>query len=126
MLQAQRDNRIAVGRTNELIPETVRNIRTIHTCQQENYLRQRYGRTIRASFDAMEAARKYIGSKPLRYDKIRTSFTFDGGNLTLLPGSQELALVGRRTPSQGELFAQAQAAPQRDASAGDRELVPRR
>ena len=54
MLQAQRDNRIAVGRTNELIPETVRNIRTIHTCQQENYLRQRYGRTIRASFDAME------------------------------------------------------------------------
>lgn len=54
MLQAQRDNRIAVGRTNELIPETVRNIRTIYTCQQENYLRQRYGRTIRASFDAME------------------------------------------------------------------------
>lgn len=54
MLQAQRDNRIAVGRTNELIPETVRNIRTIHTCQQENYLRQRYGQTIRASFDAME------------------------------------------------------------------------
>lgn len=54
MLQAQRDNRIAVGRTNELIPETVHNIRTIHTCQQERYLRQRYGRTIRASFDAME------------------------------------------------------------------------
>ena len=46
--------RIAVGRTNELIPETVHNIRTIHTCQQERYLRQRYGRTIRASFDAME------------------------------------------------------------------------
>lgn len=54
MLQAQRDNRIAVSRTNELIPETVHNIRTIHTCQQEHYLRQRYGRTIRASFDAME------------------------------------------------------------------------
>lgn len=54
MLQAQRDNRIAVGRTNELIPETVHNIRTIHACQQERYLRQRYGRTIRASFDAME------------------------------------------------------------------------
>lgn len=54
MLQAQRDNRIAVGRTNELIPETVHNIRTIHTCQQERYLRQRYGRTIRDSFDAME------------------------------------------------------------------------
>ena len=47
-----------------------------------------------ASFDAMEAARKYIGSKPLRYDKIRTSFTFDGGNLTLLPGSQATAPRG--------------------------------
>ena len=54
MLQAQKDNRIAIGRTNELIPETVHNIRTIHTCQQERYLRQRYGRTIRDSFDAME------------------------------------------------------------------------
>ena len=54
MLQAQRDNRIAVSRTNELIPETVHNIRTIHTCQQERYMRQRYGRTIRDSFEAME------------------------------------------------------------------------
>ena len=54
MLKAQKDNRIAVGRTNELIPETVHNIRTIHTCQEERFLCQRYGRTIRASFDAVE------------------------------------------------------------------------
>lgn len=54
MLQAQRDNRIAIGRTNELIPETVHNIRTIHTCQQERHLRRRYGQTIKASFSAME------------------------------------------------------------------------
>lgn len=54
MLKAQRDNRIAIGRTNELIPETVHNIRTIHTCQQERHLRRRYGQTIKASFSAME------------------------------------------------------------------------
>ena len=54
MLKAQRDNRIAIGRTNELIPETVHNIRTIHTCQQESHLRHRYGQTIRDSFSAME------------------------------------------------------------------------
>lgn len=54
MLQAQRDNRAAIGRTNELIPETVHNIRTIHTCQQESHLRRRYGKTIGDSFAAME------------------------------------------------------------------------
>lgn len=54
MLQAQRDNRAAIGRTNELIPETVHNIRTIHTCQQESHLRRRYGQTIGDSFAAME------------------------------------------------------------------------
>lgn len=54
MLQAQRDNRAAIGRTNELIPETVHNIRTIHTCQQERHLRRRYGKTIGDSFAAME------------------------------------------------------------------------
>ena len=54
MLKAQRDNRIAIGRTNELIPETVHNIRTIHTCQQERHLQRRYGQTIKASFSAME------------------------------------------------------------------------
>ena len=54
MLKAQRDNRVAIGRTNELIPETVHNIRTIHTCQQEKHLRHRYGQTIKASFSAME------------------------------------------------------------------------
>ncbi|WP_296901460.1 ABC transporter ATP-binding protein [uncultured Megasphaera sp.] len=54
MLKAQKDNRIAVSKTNELIPETVHNIRTIHTCQEESFLCWRYGRTIRASFEAME------------------------------------------------------------------------
>ena len=47
-----------------------------------------------ASFDALDAARKYIGGKPLRFDKVRTSFTFDGGNLTILPGSQASAPRG--------------------------------
>ena len=47
-----------------------------------------------ASFDALDAARKYIGGKPLRFDKVRTSFTFDGGNLTILPGSQATAPRG--------------------------------
>ena len=47
-----------------------------------------------ASFDAVEAARKFTGGKPLRFERIQTSFTFDGGNITILPGSQAAAPKG--------------------------------
>lgn len=54
MLKAQMDSRIAVGRTNQQIPETLRNIRTIRLLQQEDFMQRRYGDTIEQGYRAQE------------------------------------------------------------------------
>ena len=47
-----------------------------------------------SSFDAVETAKKYTGGKPLRFSSVRATFTYDGGDFNLLPGSQATAPVG--------------------------------
>lgn len=47
-----------------------------------------------SEFKAVEAAKKYTSGKPLRFKSIQALFTFDGGYVTILPGSQALAPDG--------------------------------
>lgn len=46
------------------------------------------------SFDAVESAKKYTGGRPLRFQSVRATFTYDGGDFNLLPGSQATAPAG--------------------------------
>lgn len=59
MLKAQLENRAAVGRTNQQIPETLKNMRTIRVLRQENFMLKRYGGTIEASYRAQEHSNFY-------------------------------------------------------------------
>lgn len=59
MLKAQMDGREAVGRTNQQIPETLKNIRTIRILRQENYMLNRYADTIQQGFRAQERSNFY-------------------------------------------------------------------
>lgn len=59
MLKAQLANREAVGRVNNHIPETIRNIRMIHTLSRETYMEQRYDDAIEESYRAMEKSNIY-------------------------------------------------------------------
>ena len=59
MLKAQMENRVAVGRTNQQIPETLNNMRTIRVLGQENYMLDRYGDTIEQSYRAQERSNFY-------------------------------------------------------------------
>lgn len=59
MLQAQIENRVAVGRTSQQIPEALRNMRTIRVLQQEDYMLGRYGAAILESFRAQERSNFY-------------------------------------------------------------------
>lgn len=54
MLEAQIENRRAVGRASGHVPETLHNIRTIHTLDKENYMAQRYDEYICESYTAIE------------------------------------------------------------------------
>ena len=54
MLEAQIENRRAVGRASGYVPETLHNIRTIHTLGKENYMEQRYHEYICESYAAIE------------------------------------------------------------------------
>lgn len=54
MLEAQIENRMAVGRASGHVPETLHNIRTIHTLGKENYMEQRYDEYICESYVAIE------------------------------------------------------------------------
>jgi hypothetical protein len=45
-------------------------------------------------FNAVEAARKYTKGKPLLFKSIQSAFAYDGGDLTILPGSQAIAPTG--------------------------------
>lgn len=59
MLKAQMENRSAVGRTNQQIPETLKNMRTIRILRQEGYMLERYGGTIEQSYQAQERSNFY-------------------------------------------------------------------
>ncbi|MDD6212930.1 MAG: ABC transporter ATP-binding protein [Clostridiales bacterium] len=59
MLKAQMENREAVGRTNQQIPETLKNMRTIRVLGQETYMLHRYGDTIEQSYRAQERSNFY-------------------------------------------------------------------
>ena len=54
MLEAQIENRRAVGMASGYVPETLHNIRTIHTLGKENYMAQRYDEYICESYAAIE------------------------------------------------------------------------
>lgn len=53
MLGAQLKNRAAIGRANSYIPETIKNIRTIHAYAKEDFMEEKYDGCIKDSFDAI-------------------------------------------------------------------------
>lgn len=59
MLAAQLDNRRAVSRAAGHVPESLHNIRTIHTLGKEAYMEQRYDDYIENSYRAMEKTNFY-------------------------------------------------------------------
>ena len=59
MLKAQIENRCAVGRASGHVPETLHNIRTIHTLGKERYMEQRYDEYIAESYRAVERTNFY-------------------------------------------------------------------
>lgn len=59
MLKAQIENRRAVGRASGHVPETLHNIRTIHTLGKERYMEQRYDEYITGSYRAIERTNFY-------------------------------------------------------------------
>lgn len=59
MLKSQLANRAAVGRANSHVPETIRNIRMIHTFHKEKYMEICYGRYILAGYQALEKSNFY-------------------------------------------------------------------
>ena len=59
MLKAQIKNRRAVGRASGHVPETLHNIRTIHTLGKERYMEQRYDEYIAESYRAVDRTNFY-------------------------------------------------------------------
>ena len=59
MLKAQIENRRAVGRASGHVPETLHNIRTIHTLGKERYMEQRYDEYIAESYCAVDRTNFY-------------------------------------------------------------------
>ena len=59
MLKAQIENRQAVGRASGHVPETLHNIRTIHTLGKERYMEQRYDEYIAESYCAVDRTNFY-------------------------------------------------------------------
>ena len=59
MLAAQLENRRAVSRASGFVPETLHNIRSIHTLGKERYVEQRYDAYIGDSYRAMEKTNFY-------------------------------------------------------------------
>ncbi len=59
MLQAQMDNRQAVGMANQHIPDTIRSIRMIHNLKKESYMEERYDSYIQDGFKAMDRSNFY-------------------------------------------------------------------
>ncbi len=59
MLAAQLDNRQAVGRANNHIPDTLRSIQTLHNLNKENYMEKRYDTFIQEGFCAVNRSSFY-------------------------------------------------------------------
>ena len=59
MLKAQIENRCTVGRASGHVPETLHNIRTIHTLGKERYMEQRYDEYIAESYRAVDRTNFY-------------------------------------------------------------------
>ena len=59
MLAAQLENRKAVSRASSFVPETLHNIRTIHTLGKAQYVAKRYDEYIGQSYTAMEKTNFY-------------------------------------------------------------------
>ena len=59
MLKAQIENRRAVGRASGHVPETLHNIRTIHTLGKERYMEERYDEYIAESYRAVDHTNFY-------------------------------------------------------------------
>ena len=58
-LCAQLDNRIAVAKVNNHIPETLHNIRMIHVFQKERYMEEKYDEYISESYHAVNRSNFY-------------------------------------------------------------------
>ena len=59
MLKAQLTNRVAVSKVNNHVPETIRNIRTIHTLFRQKYMEQKYDDYIEESYRATNQSNLY-------------------------------------------------------------------
>jgi ATP-binding cassette subfamily B multidrug efflux pump len=59
MLRAQMQNRAAVGRVNNHVPETIRSIRMIHILRREAYMERRYDEYISDSYRATDKSNIY-------------------------------------------------------------------
>ncbi len=59
MLSAQLDNRAAVARANQILPETVANRRTIGVFRRWTFMEDRYHRSVEDGFQAMERSNFY-------------------------------------------------------------------
>ncbi|WP_455618884.1 ABC transporter ATP-binding protein [Eisenbergiella sp.] len=59
MLSAQLINRAAVGRANNHVPETIKNIRMIRSLHKEAFMEKKYGGYIQQSYHAVEKANFY-------------------------------------------------------------------
>jgi ATP-binding cassette subfamily B multidrug efflux pump len=59
MLRAQMQNRAAVGRVNNHVPETIRSIRMIHVLRREAYMERRYDEYISDSYRATDKSNIY-------------------------------------------------------------------
>lgn len=59
MLRAQLENRVAVSKVNNHVPETIRNIRMIHVLFREKYMEQRYDDYIGESYRATDKSNLY-------------------------------------------------------------------
>ena len=59
MLTAQIENRIAIGKVNNHVPETIKNNRMIHSFSKEKYMEKRYDSYIGDSYHALEKSNFY-------------------------------------------------------------------
>ena len=59
MLKAEKDNRDAVASANACIPETLRNILTIHNLNEENFMEERYDTCIDNGYRALNQTNFY-------------------------------------------------------------------
>ena len=59
MLKAQSANRVAVGKVNNHVPETIRNIRMIRSLFRQKYMERRYDDYIQESYRAVDKSNLY-------------------------------------------------------------------